>query len=255
MITKREQVEFVTSVKIGENERKSINCPFCGGVKKFTLSNQEGKLLWNCFKASCNAKGAHRIGHSLESIKSGDYKKVIRRINSRPIPTILGDPKNYQKCLDYLEQNNCLYAYENNLCRISYDPQEIRILFHINNQGAVGRSLTKRIPKWLTYGDVASPLFVGKSSTCVIVEDSASACSVASTGVYTGCAILGTNVSRGQMSQLKQYEKHIICLDKDASKKALSLYQSLNLPSVSIRFLEHDFKYQQKGEILKVLHA
>ena len=253
MTTRREQLEFVTSIKINENERKSVNCPFCGGIKKFTVSNQEGKLLWNCFKASCTAKGAHRIGYSLDAIKSGDYnQKTVRKIHN-PIPEILGRPSNYPKVIQYLKNNNCWEAYEDKLCNISYDPREDRVLFHINNVGAVGRSLAKKLPKWLSYGDVSSIFAVGNSPTCVIVEDPASACAVGSTGVYTGCAILGTNVSCDQKAQLKQYDRHIICLDKDASKTALRLYENLNYPNVKVRLLTEDLKYLDQEEILKAI--
>ena len=254
MTTRREQLEYVTSIKINENERKSINCPFCGGHKKFTISNQDGKLLWNCFKASCTAKGAHRIGHSLEAIKSGSYsKKPLRQIQN-PMPEILGRPSNYPKVIQYLKDNNCWEAYQNKLCNISYDPKEDRVLFHINNVGAVGRSLAKKLPKWISYGDVSSVFTVGNSPTCIIVEDPASACSVGSTGVYTGCAILGTSVSCDQLTVLRKYNEHYICLDKDASKIALALYENINFPNVKVRLLTDDLKYLGKNEIMEVIN-
>ena len=146
-----------------------------------------------------------------------------------------------------------MYAHENCMVKIAYDPQEQRVLFFTNDVGAVGRSLNKRIPKWLSYGE-NSPLFqCGTSSTCVIVEDPASACSVGSTGVYTGCAILGTNVSSDQMTQLSKYKRHIICLDKDASKTALKLYEKFNFPNVTIKLLEEDLKYLTTEGVMNCL--
>ena len=53
----------------------------------------------------------------------------------------------------------------------------------------------------------------------------ASACAVSSYG--TGMALLGTNLTDRALEIAKQYPRCIVCLDKDASKKALTLTVSL----------------------------
>lgn len=253
IIPKREQLEYVNSIKIGDGQRKTLNCPFCGGVKKFTLSHQDGKLIWNCFKASCTAKGAYRVGHSLEAIKTGSYKVITNIKRSRDIPEILSDPAHHNRVMAYLEANNCLYAYNNKINKISYDPKEDRVLFHTNGVGAVGRSLSKRIPKWLTYGNTDGLFISGHSDIVVLVEDAASACAVAATGIYTGAALLGTNVSPLQRAELRQYKTVYIALDKDASSVAIKLYKKLSLPDVRIVFLQTDLKYLDKSQVLDCL--
>lgn len=247
----KEQIEFIKSVKLQDGQRKTLNCPFCGATKKFTVSRMNGKIVWNCYKASCYSRGAVRCGYSLDTIK--DYKvgfKTIPKSASTPMPTVLSHPKHHPKVMSYLKTNNSLAAFENNLIQIGYDPAKDRVLFVMNNgRGAVGRSLSGKNPKWLTYADTTGLLTVGRGRVGVIVEDAASACSVGVCEGFTGVSILGTNVSTTQMSQLRMYSSLIICLDKDASKTALRLCKKLSLPNLIVLFLDEDLKYLNKIQI------
>ena len=45
-------------IQIGDTVR--MDCPKCGGQNTFTVTNQLGNLLYNCYKASCNSKGSYK---------------------------------------------------------------------------------------------------------------------------------------------------------------------------------------------------
>ena len=49
MIDIKEYVEDL-DLKLGYSKR--MNCPNCNGYKTFTVTNNMGSLLWNCYKAS-----------------------------------------------------------------------------------------------------------------------------------------------------------------------------------------------------------
>ena len=51
--------DLIVDVDLAVGDSKRVNCPNCGGIKTFTITNSEGKLLWNCYKASCNVKEQH----------------------------------------------------------------------------------------------------------------------------------------------------------------------------------------------------
>tara|TARA_R110000796_G_scaffold147085_1_gene263889 strand:+ start:3300 stop:3782 length:483 start_codon:yes stop_codon:yes gene_type:complete len=152
--------------------------------------------------------------------------------------------------MKYLDENGCLYAYSNSLIKIRYAPADNRCLFlSENGEGAVGRTMGESIPKWMSYGDT-NLLTVGTSNHAVIVEDAPSACAVAATEMYTGVAILGTNLSTKQKHSLKQYKSITICLDNDAKKKAINLLRQLRgLVPCTVRFITKDLKYCQTVEI------
>lgn len=248
----KEQVEYINTLSLNPGERKTLNCPFCSGQKKFTVTHTNNKILWNCFKASCNAKGAISVGYSIEILKSQNFKQPTFK-NSREIPEILSNPLNHKNIVTYLHCNNCYKAFINRLVNVKYDPIEDRVLF-ISPDGklAVGRSLTKKYPKWLTYGNSEEIFTVGNSDIGILVEDVPSACAVATNG-FTGIALLGTSIKATQMSQLKQFSKLIIALDKDASKTAIRLSTKITHPNITVRFLEEDLKAMEESEVSKVL--
>lgn len=241
MIPYREQVEFINTLTLSSGQRKTITCPFCNGRNKFTVTQLNGKILWNCFKASCSARGGVSIGYSLEDIKNKTFTSPTIK-NSREVPSVLSHPNNHPKVVTYLKQTNCYYAFINNLVNVKYDPVEDRVLFLSSDESfAVGRSLSKRLPKWLTYGNKNKLFIIGKSDIAVLVEDVPSAAVVAEMGLC-GIALCGTSLNQSQMSQLLNFKRVIVALDKDASKSSIKLSKAITHPNVTVRLLQKDIK-------------
>lgn len=256
MYSKDDQLRIITDIIIGEGQSISTDCPFCGGRNKFTISKHDGTTLWNCYRASCNTRGAIRSGFKpgeLRNKVAGVKTELSRR--TRPLPEVTSAPANHLAAISYLEQNNCLEAFQSGLIKIRFNPADNRVMFYMNDgRGAIGRHLNGGIPKWMSYGDTTGILSVGKSLDGVIVEDAASACAVAATGVYSGVALLGTNISPLQRRQLMVYETVTIALDKDANKKALQhLGRLRSLVNTRIIFLPNDLKNYGPGRILEIL--
>lgn len=241
MIPYREQVEFINTLSLEAGQRKTITCPFCNGRNKFTVTQLNGKILWNCFKASCSAKGGVSVGYSLDDIKNRNFSSPTLK-NTREIPSVLSHPNNHPKVVSYLKQANCYSAFINNLINVRYDPIEDRALFISSDESfAVGRSLSKRLPKWLTYGNKSKLFVVGSSEIAVLVEDVPSAAVVAEIGLC-GIALCGTSLNQSQMSYLLPYKRVIVALDKDASKGGIRLSKSITHPNVTVRLLQKDIK-------------
>ncbi len=260
MYNRSEQIEILKSVKVKEGTSRTMDCPFCLGKRKFSITNDNGTILWNCYKASCGARGAYRKGMSLELIKDrldGSYERPRPKYKGNPIPEILSKPTNHPRVMDYLKRVNCLSAFNSGQVKIRYAPADDRCLFFVNdNYGAVGRSMSEEsLPKWMTYGDTSCLFEWGKKGTTgVIVEDVPSACAVGSTDLFTGIALLGTNLGTKHKHLLKSYESLVIALDSDAKKKSLLLLEQLQgLNKVTVRFLTKDLKYCSREEITKVM--
>jgi len=264
MYNRHEQYEIISKIRVKDDETKRINCPFCGGKYTLTVSKTDGSVIWNCYKASCNAHGGKRIGYGLNAIKRKMNEEPSIRAQhyysdkrNHPLPQINSLVEHHERVIDYLRNNNCYNAYEDKAVDITYDPAKDRVLFWMNDHsGAVGRCLIQEVkPKWLAYGDTTGVLSIGNSSTAIVVEDAASACAVYATGVYTGVALLGTNISPLQRIQLRKFKKLIICLDKDASKKAIKLARSLNgYVDATVCFIQEDFKYMSPTSIMETLN-
>lgn len=251
-MTYLEQLEVIKTIPIREGDTKVIQCPFCGGLKKLSVSKVDGQLKWYCFRASCNGKGIYQGKRSLQAAKNYLEDAVQQKTREpQPIPSITTPARNHQPALDYLEQNNSLEAYEAGYIDVRYAPAEDRVLF-CTDTGAVGRSLKKYGPKWLTYGVLNEGIHVGKGSTAVIVEDTPSACSVSRVDGFVGVALLGTRVSTCLKKSLKKYNACYLVLDKDASSKAISLSRSKD-KSLLIRFTTEDLKHLSVNQLLEVL--
>ena len=244
MYSYRDQLAIIDKIKVREGEHRTLDCPFCGGVKKFTIDRlEDGRLLWNCFKASCGVRGSKKGARSVEAAKAyvaGQRSKPIERKTS-PIPLITTRVENNEIALAYLHGVNSYPAYESGLIHVRYDPKSSRVLFYNSDKsGAVGRALG-RGPKWLAYGDVSRGIHVGSGKSAVLVEDVASACSVSRLDGYTGVALLGTNLSNTLKNTLQKYNSVFILLDNDATRKAAHMIKKLR-GNIFLRTTDQDPK-------------
>lgn len=259
MSTYREQLEVLSDIRIKSGESRRIDCPFCGGRNTLSISSVDGSLLWNCYKASCNAGGRKSVGRTASQIKDHLTKPRefyrSKRLRSRPIPSFLSDPSHHDKVIEYLKQNGSYEAYEDGLIKIRYAPADDRVLFYLPDEtGAVGRSLRGAKPKWMVYGDTDSLFTVGTGYIAVVVEDAASACGISRVQNLVGCALLGTSMSIRQKDQLRKYERVIIALDKDASQKSIQMQKKLTgLTKAELRFLNDDPKHLTPDQIRSIM--
>ena len=116
---------------------------------------------------------------------------------------------------------------------------------------AVGRSLSKysnnrNYPKWHRYGNSGLPFICGNSETCYVVEDCASAVAVSQYG--TGLALLGTNLSDPILDIVANYPSVVVCLDRDASAKAIQMKNRIGqFTKCEVRLLDVDPKEKPEG--------
>lgn len=257
MYTYKEQLQMLEGIRVKPGQTLRIDCPFCRGQKTFSITSKDGSRVWNCYKASCAVSGAKTIGRTTGQVRERLAGKMAPTKCRTEVPEILSDPRHHDRVMHYLRLHGSLEAYENDWLKIRYAPAEDRVLFFFPTRladGAVGRSLNGIKPKWKAYGDTGPILTVGEGDTLVVVEDAASACSVARVSGLVGGALLGTHLSDTQRHQLRGFKSVIIALDRDASTKALSIQRrTQGLTDVKVRFLREDLKYLTPAEIGNLL--
>ena len=256
MFSYKEQVSVIQKIRLAEGEHKTLTCPFCGGRNKFTLDRFDGVLVWNCFRASCNAKGSLRGKRDITALRnyvSGTpTQRSVKKLN--PLPAMTVSVNKHEPAIKYLTEVNSLDAYESGLIKVRYLPTENRVLFYTNDgTGAVGRALDGRLPKWWKYGDTSQGITVGSGQHAVLVEDVASACAVSRLSGVVGFALLGTNITTGIKEQLVKYNKTTLVLDNDASNKAVYLSRKHNQVS-HLRLTEKDLKCLTPKQIEDVIY-
>ena len=233
-------------LSVGENRR--MNCPSCNGYKTFSITNNMGNLLWNCYKASCTLSGSKRIHLSVDDIKSS-FNEAEQQQDEFSMPEYVV----YH--MDRPEVKRFAYDYGIDYKRIPlyYDIKEKRVVFPIKNNGlivdAVGRATTFRLPKWKRYGKNNLPFTYGCGMVAVVVEDCISA-SVVGSDVFVGVAVLGTSLSESHKEYLSQFSTAIIALDPDAMPKTLAFAKELrgHVNDVRVLKLKDDLKYKNEED-------
>jgi len=244
--------QYINDLEIRNGETKRLNCPMCNSYKTFTVTNNMGSLLWNCYKASCNARGNSRVRMTVEEIRS--INSVSQVGTSFELPDyIVPRNKDIQSWCD-------TWGLDADAMDLRYDVKENRVVFPIKDNGrivdATGRSMYRRLPKWKRYGSSDLPFSFGCGNIAVVVEDCVSA-GVLNNDVYVGVAVLGTSLSDSHKLFLSQFSTAIIALDPDALPKSFSFAKELrsHVKDIKILKLKDDLKYRRAEDInnLKLL--
>ena len=60
--------DYIKNLDVDIDSTKRMDCPVCNGKNTFTVTNNMGRLLWNCYKVSCNVGGNERINMTVDQI-------------------------------------------------------------------------------------------------------------------------------------------------------------------------------------------
>jgi hypothetical protein len=243
----------ISDMDIPNGTTKRMNCPNCGGYKTFTVTNNMGSLLWNCYKASCTVSGASRVQLSVDDIRAGfgGYESFAEE--SFEMPSYVIPHRNKRTVLKFCYE----YGLEPDDIGVSYDVKEDRVVFPISHNGklvdATGRALSKRLPKWKRYGKSGLPFSHGCGNVAVVVEDCVSA-AVVGYGSFVGVALLGTSLQDSHKGYLAQFSTAVIALDPDALKKSFAMAKELrgHVDDVKILKLKDDLKYRNPEDMEKL---
>ena len=242
--------DYLDDMQLGIGESKRLNCPLCNSYKTFTITNNMGKILWNCYKSSCKISGAKKIRVSANDIKNKLMSQKEQENDTFKLPEYIIFDNDRWEVLTFALN----YSIDNVSLCLHYDVKEKRVVFPIHKGGlmvdAVGRSITNRLPKWKRYGKSDLPFTYGYGKVAVVVEDCVSA-SVVGNEVYVGVAVLGTSLSESHKRYLSQFSTAIIALDPDALPKTLLFAKEIRdvVPNVKVLKLSDDLKYRQQIDI------
>ena len=242
--------EYTENLQLKLGDSKRMNCPSCNGYNTFTVTNNMGTLLWNCYKASCSIRGNTRVRLSVDDIKSLHTEKLEEEFVLPeyiiPVHDISDIKKHSCGFFEWLE----LIKWED----IMYDVKDHRVVFTIEKDNkivdAVGRADGKALPKWKRYGKSDAPYSHGVGDIAVVVEDCISAIVVGGK-TYTGVALLGTSLLDGHKQFLTNFSKVVVALDPDALPKTLQITKELKgyIKEVKALKLYDDIKYMKQTDI------
>ncbi len=240
----------INDLDIPNGSTKRMNCPNCNGHKTFTVTNNMGSLVWNCYKVSCGIKGGTRVHLSVDEIRKGFSGAEQFAASTFEMPSYVVHHKDNV----YMNRWCDTWGLDIDKLGLMYDVKESRVVFPVVHDGVVvdatGRSLGNRLPKWKRYGKSGLPYTYGCGKVAVVVEDCVSA-AVVGYGSFVGVALLGTSLQESHKGYLAQFSTAVIALDPDALPKTLQMAKELRgyVDDVRVLRLKDDFKYRNPTDM------
>ena len=279
-------LEAVANKYLRPEQSMRMDCPNCSGKNTLSVSNKLGTIVWYCFKASCDLKGASKKDIPSDWIKSflsnqkseatqNSYHYYGEDLAEYVPPSYCVPIKSLSKTYQRIKSFYLLSKYEiHDDGNLRVDVKEDRLVFPVRCYGktvdAVGRwfglNPNYKGPKWKRYNNSGLPYvhWSGggvKQYTLAIVEDAISAAVVTEHFEGTiGLALLGTNLT----APTKQYITHlcsssdirkiIVALDPDASMKTLSMSKELAGVAAKVHclYLTDDLKYRKPLDVFRL---
>jgi ribosomal protein L37AE/L43A len=246
---------IVSELDIPNGHTKRMACPNCG-KRTFTVTNNMGSLVWNCYRMSCGVKGGTRVHMTVEDIRAGmgNAQDFADEVMTFDLPTYIIPPR------DNIHMNRWCDTWGLDIDELGllYDVKESRVVFPIIHEGKMidgtGRSLSEhRLPKWKRYGKSGLPYTAGCGKVAVVVEDCVSA-AVVGYGNFVGVALLGTSLQESHKRYLAQFSTAVIALDPDALPKTLQMAKELRgyVNDVRVLRLTDDLKYRNPEDMEKL---
>ena len=245
---------IISDLSLVSGETRRMTCPSCNTKNTFTVTNNMGSVVWNCYKASCSLSGGTNV-----ALTADDIRKSLGFVAEETHVATFVKPewfvRDYSKIQDFCSE----WAINPQGLGLLYDVREHRVVFPVVHGGvtvdATGRSLGKRIPKWKRYGKSYLPYVSGRGKTAVVVEDCISAAVVGDSDGCVGVAVLGTSLSTRHKEYLSQFSTAIIALDPDALPKTLQFAKELRsyVDNVKVLRLTDDLKYQEPTDMANLL--
>lgn len=249
-------LSIIDDLNLDDGETKRTTCPACQSRGTFTVSNVEGSIVWNCYKASCNLRGAKKGRMTVDAIR-----RKLAGTRQRNIDMDFKLPPHVLHKYDEQVVQNFSERWGIEIFKVLYDVKEARIVFPIYHNGhmvdAVGRATDGRKPKWLRYGASDVPFTAGDTNIVIVVEDAISAVVVNDEfPKLTGMALMGTALTQGALEYLvdKQPSVVAIALDPDARSKEFTMLREIRgaLPDTMLFAcnLNDDLKYRNRTDMV-----
>jgi len=254
---------ILESEALDDGESTRIVCPECGGgssrEKSLNLSKNEGTVLWNCHRASCEERGAAGDRGNFVRTKQPRQERQRRITPYEGELSYLSD-----EWKDYMRDALGWDAQHHEVGRAMYAVADDRVAYPIYSPLGIRRGWVLRSydpscqTKALTRMDMDEPHLswyrTQNNNSCVVVEDIPSA--VRASRYTDAVALCGTGCGPDYAMEIAAYYKNVVwALDADATGEAIKLmrkYATL-FESSSVMVLERDFKNEEETALWKLL--
>lgn len=246
--------DLLEDIDLNDGESIRTDCPSCRGRNTLTISKVDSRVVWNCYKASCNIKGG-----KLQAMSYMDIANKLSKKETYVKDKELWLPPEYVvlPTHEHTKLHRFLKRYGIAMGQAMYDVKDERAVFPIYEDGklvdATGRALGSKLPKWYRYTGAADHYVIGHGDIMLVVEDVISAIIAAQEFPnVTAMALLGTNLSNKNIAKIGEYKSAIVALDPDARDKTLEFKRTIELWTglkTTALSLHDDIKYRRDEDM------
>ena len=150
----------ISELDLHSGETKRINCPNCGGYKTFTVTNNMGSLVWNCYKVSCGIKGSKKVHLSVDDIRDTFNRTGNKSVEKFELPPYVVERSDFIHARRFCD----MWDIDFDTHGLMYDVKEDRVVFPVVHDGklvdATGRKRDIELTQWYASHE-PSPLVGG----------------------------------------------------------------------------------------------
>ena len=168
---------IIDDLSLANGDSKRMTCPSCNSKNTFTITNNMGSIVWNCYKVSCKISGAKRV-----HLSADDIRKSLGFVVQETVVVPFSKPEWLVRDNKSVSPFTDRWGLDADSLGLLYDVKENRVVFPVVHNSvmvdATGRSLGAKLPKWKRYGKSNKP-YIRDAMACgtcaVVVEDCVSA--------------------------------------------------------------------------------
>lgn len=269
---------------LGSGETRSGEvCPFCRGGRTGEKSlglwqMQSGSVGYRCHRAQCGRSGRIDGGasyglHHQESNRPKDFEPRLFRGIIEEVPDVIFEyytgkygfsetalratgfrwaPEYNRTVWEVRSPTGTIRGYE---LRSHRDEDRPKTIHYRHKADAWAGYVGLRGGREQVWDDVGGGGHSGRNQTLILVEDLISAHKVSQ--VYPACSIMGSHLNIELIVDITRVndERLILCLDKDATQKAIGFQRryAFLCPNLRVVPLERDLKYECPEKIREII--
>ena len=126
---------YVGNLHIVHNGRYRGDCPLCGRVNTFSVTDTGFERLWYCFHADCHTKGSTGVQLTKENSKVAFKEKITSTETNDEfeIPDTFVSLSRSKQAEEYVKSVGSYEAYLSGLVDIRYDLQQDRVVYLVKS--------------------------------------------------------------------------------------------------------------------------
>ena len=142
---------IIDDLSLANGDSKRMTCPSCNSKNTFTITNNMGSIVWNCYKVSCKISGAKRV-----HLSADDIRKSLGFVVQETVVVPFSKPEWLVRDNKSVSPFTDRWGLDADSLGLLYDVKENRVVFPVVHNSvmvdATGRSLGAKLPKWKRYG-------------------------------------------------------------------------------------------------------